>query len=76
LRGIYRKFYYLITQRKSYDEWLLDCYKVSRFTNGGASLEYLKNLPLDQLNNEVATTNKAAEQEKMLIEAERASNGV
>lgn len=70
MRGIHRKFYYLIAQGQSYEDLLLECYKVARYAQGGASVEYLKNLPLDELSLELNTINKAAEQEKMLLDAE------
>lgn len=70
MRGIHRKFYHLIVQEQSYDELLLECYKVARYAQGGAPVEYLKNLPLDDVHLEIRTINKAAEQEKMLIDAE------
>ena len=70
MRGIYRKFYYLITQGQSYDDLLLECYKVARYAQGGAPVDYLKNLPLDELRNEITIINKAAAQERQLIEAE------
>jgi len=72
VRGIYRKFYYLIGQEQSYDDLLLECYKVARYAQGGAPVEYLKNLPLDELRLEIGIVSKAAEQEKMLIDAETA----
>ena len=50
---------------------MLDCYKITRFTNGGSPIEYLVNLPLDELVLSIKTVNKAAEQEKMLIDAEK-----
>lgn len=49
---------------------MLDCYKIARYAQGGAPVEYLKNLPLDELYFEIEIINKAAEQEKMLIDAE------
>ena len=70
MRGIYRKFYYLIAQSQSYNELLLECYKVARYAQGGAPVEYLKNLPMNELHLEIEIINKAAEQEKMLIDAE------
>lgn len=70
MRGVYRKFYNLIAQQQSYSELLLECYKVARYAQGGAPVEYLKNLPLDELHLEIGIINKAAEQEKMLIDAE------
>lgn len=69
MRGIHRKFYHLVVLEQSYDDLLLECYKVSRFTNGGAPIERLINLPLNELFNEIKVVNKAAEQEKMIIDA-------
>ena len=72
MRGIHRKFYHLITHGQSYDDLLLECYKVARYAQGGAPVDYLKNLPLDELRNEITIVNKAAAQERQLIEAESA----
>ena len=69
MRGIHRKFYHLIVQPQSYEELLLECYKVARYAQGGAPVEYLKNLPLDELHLEIGVINKAATQEQMLIDA-------
>ena len=70
MRGVHRKFYYLIVQQQSYSELLLECYKVARYAQGGAPVEYLKSLPLDDLHLEIGIINKAADQEKMVIDAE------
>jgi len=48
----------------------LDCYKISRFSNGGAPVEYLINLPIDELSLQISTVNKAAEQEEAAIKAQ------
>lgn len=69
---IYWKFYHIVNQDFIYDNLLLDCYKIARFAKGGASVDYLKNLPMDSLMKEIAIVNKAAEQEKQLIEIEQA----
>ena len=50
---------------------LLECVKFARYAQGGAPVEYLKNLPLDELILESQMLNKAAAQEKALIDAER-----
>lgn len=49
---------------------------MARFTKGGVSVHYLKNLPLDELNREIATVNEAADQEKTLVDAERYKSGI
>lgn len=53
-----------------YDALILDCYKLTRFTNGGANLNYLKDLPLDELFKEIEAANLAAEEEKRIMESQ------
>lgn len=69
MRGVYWKFYNLVGQELIYDNLLLDCYKVARYAQGGATVEYLKSLPLDELFLEIEIVNKAAAQEKMLLDS-------
>ena len=71
--GIHGKFYPLIAQDQSYEDLLLEAFKVSKYLQGSMSIEYLKNLPLDEFRLAIKTTNKVAEQEKMMIDAERNS---
>ena len=71
MRGIHRKFYHLIVQGQNYQNLLLECVKFARYAQGGVPVEYLKNLPLDELILESQMLNKAAAQEKALIDRER-----
>jgi len=50
---------------------MLNCYKIARFTNGGSPVERLINLPLDELFSEINIVNKAAEQEKAIVDRTR-----
>lgn len=47
----------------------MESYKIARFAQGGASIDYLKNLPLDEWQTEVAAVNRVAEQLQMLADA-------
>jgi len=46
----------------------LECTKIARFAQGGAPIEYLINLPLDELFLTIDSVNKAAEWEKSIID--------
>jgi len=43
--------------------------KIARFAQGGAPIEYLINLPLDELFDTIDASNKAAEWEKAIIDS-------